>query len=172
FLYVDDSFGFELADNKTWYCKYDQHYPAKQAALLELFDAINLPHEKKKQEFGAVLTIIGFEVDPNAMTFTMPADARQKFLELLWAFIAITPSDRRRSLRKFQEVAGYSNWAFNVFPLLKPGLSNLYEKMRGKDRPNAQIHINQAIIADLSWMAHHVARSDGVHVLTTREWGP
>ncbi|PPQ75846.1 hypothetical protein CVT26_001222, partial [Gymnopilus dilepis] len=35
-------------------------------------------------------------------------------------------------LSAFRELAGWISWALNVYPLLRPGLCALYEKMRGK----------------------------------------
>jgi hypothetical protein len=51
-----------------------------QVRLLELWDEIGLPYEDKKQELGPILRIIGFDVDPNAMTVTIPHEARSDFL--------------------------------------------------------------------------------------------
>jgi hypothetical protein len=49
------------------------HY--KQTQLLTLFDDVGIPHEERKQVFGSPLQIIGFDVDPNSMTITMPQAA-------------------------------------------------------------------------------------------------
>ena len=38
----------------------------------------------------------------------------------------------RRPLRDFQHIAGYLNWALNVYPYLHPGLCVLYAKRAGK----------------------------------------
>lgn len=54
-----------------YYKPYDTHYSTQQTLLLELWDKIGLSYDCLKQEFGKVLTIIGSEVDPNAMSFTM-----------------------------------------------------------------------------------------------------
>ncbi|CCM05756.1 uncharacterized protein FIBRA_07988 [Fibroporia radiculosa] len=81
-------------------------------------------------------------------------------------------SGRRCSLRQFQELAGTLNWSFNVFPLLKPGLSNLYAKMKGKNEPNALIFVNKAIKDDLTWLVQHLHASSGVFFMGTEKWGP
>jgi hypothetical protein len=74
--YVDDDFSWELASNSSWYEPYHKLFPAKQAALLRLWDELGIPHEERKQVFGSPLTIIGMDIDPNAMTITMPEQAR------------------------------------------------------------------------------------------------
>ena len=51
---------------------YNRFLPTEQWKLVSLWDELGIPHENRKQERGAPLTIIGFEVDPNAMTVTMP----------------------------------------------------------------------------------------------------
>jgi hypothetical protein len=75
FSYVDDSFSWEFADNMVWYEPYHKLLPTKQARLLLLWDQLNIPHEESKQVFGSPLMIIGFDVDPNAMTITMSRTA-------------------------------------------------------------------------------------------------
>ena len=55
FGYIDDNFSFDEEGNILGYQPYQCYYPAKQTKLLELWDEINLPHEKSKQEYGPVL---------------------------------------------------------------------------------------------------------------------
>lgn len=66
-----------------------------------------------------MLPIIGFEVDPNWMTVSMTPDSRKQLIQLLQEF---GEHGKRRLLRDFQRVAGHLILAFNVFPLLRPGL--------------------------------------------------
>ena len=70
--YVDDTFSWEFANNQLWYQPYACSFPAKQTHLLELWDELSIPHEHMKQLFGSQLTIVGLNVDTNAMTITMP----------------------------------------------------------------------------------------------------
>jgi hypothetical protein len=167
--YVDDAFSFELASELQYYAPYDTFYPSKQARLLRLWDELGIPHDKEKQEFGPVLRIIGFEVNPNAMTVTMDADGRRELIELIHSF-AVT--GKRRTLKEFQRVAGHINWALNVFPLLKPGLSALYAKTAGKERDLALLRVNATIVFELNWVACRVDHSSGVHLLKSVEWDP
>ena len=67
FSYINDNFGFNEERNVMWYRPYQCYYPTKQTKLLKLWDEINLPHEKGKQEYRPVLCIIGFMVDPKPM---------------------------------------------------------------------------------------------------------
>ncbi|OBZ74757.1 hypothetical protein A0H81_05566 [Grifola frondosa] len=170
--YVDDDFGFEEEGLVLFYQPYATYLPAKQVRLLLLWDEVGLPHERKKQEYGQVLTIIGFEVDPNAMTVTLPIESRTKLVNALRDFCRVPPGNRRRSLAEFQSLAGYVNWAFNVYPLLKPGLCNLYAKMSCKVNRHAGIYLNTSITRELTWIANHVEMSDGIHFLSALEWGP
>jgi hypothetical protein len=86
FAYVDDSFSWEFESNTLWYEPYAKRLPAKQAKLLLLWDELGIPHEEAKQVFGTTLTIIGFDVDPNAMTITMPPVARSDLVAAIRAF--------------------------------------------------------------------------------------
>jgi len=75
FTYVDDTFSWEFADNTLWYEPYHKFLPTKQACLLLLWDELCIPHEEAKQISDTSLMIIGLDVDPNAMTITMPDQA-------------------------------------------------------------------------------------------------
>ena len=70
--YIDDTFSWEFANNQLWYQPYACSFPVKQTHLLELWDELSIPHEHTKQLFGSQLTIVGLDVDTNAMTIIMP----------------------------------------------------------------------------------------------------
>jgi hypothetical protein len=50
------------------------------------------------------------------MTVTIPDDARAKLLSSIADFINPLNADRRHTLREFQALASYVNWALNVYP--------------------------------------------------------
>jgi len=170
FGYIDDNFSYEVEGELEWYEPYSCFYPTKQTRLLRLWDEIGLPHEKAKQEFGSTLRIIGFVVDPNTMTITMDAEDRDTLSDHVHSFIKNTPGGTRRTLREFQQIAGYINWSLNVYPLFKPALSNLYAKMSGKTESFAKIHVNQAIVTDLTWFLNRICLSSGVHLIEDPDW--
>jgi hypothetical protein len=167
--YVDDAFSFELRSNRLYYQPYHRFFPAKQARLLRLWDELGIPHDKEKQEFGPTLRVIGFVVDPNAMTVTMDADQRKELVDLIHVFAV---AGKKRTLKEFQRIAGHINWALNVFPLLKPGLSAVYAKTAGKERDFATIRVNAPVVRELDWVARRVNSSSGVHLLKAVEWDP
>lgn len=171
-VYTDDNFSFECAKKVKLYKPYNTVFPETQTLLLELWDELGIPHDLPKQEFGKKLTIIGFEVDPNAMTFTMSETARAELREeiLEFCYVPVRRKPVRRSLKQFQRIAGWINWSLNVFPLLKPALSNIYEKISGKDVSHAGISLNQSVIRDLQWFLEHLSHSSGVHLLKTTLW--
>lgn len=70
-----------------------------------------------------------------------------------------------------EQLAGWANWAFNVYPLLRPGLCEVYQKMRGKAKPDAPIWVNKTVEQQLKWIAGHVRASDGIVMLDSVEWG-
>ncbi|KAJ7439127.1 hypothetical protein FB451DRAFT_978768, partial [Mycena latifolia] len=168
--YIDDTFSVDLATNFTRYPPYDDIFPAPQTATLLLWDEIGVLHERPKQLWGAQLTVIGFEVDPNAMTFTMPDDKRAELLAAVQEFCRIPIGGCRHPLRKFQQLGGWINWSFNVYPLLKPALSHVYEKTEGKTNADAGIFVNSGVIKDLTWFSRHVRNSTGVHLLESLDW--
>jgi hypothetical protein len=167
--YVDDLYSFEVESNMLFYEPYNRSFPTKQTRLLLLWDELGIPHSLEKQEFGSVLSIIGFLVDPNAMTVTMSAESRADLVSVIRIFAV---RGKRRTLKEFQRVAGHINWAFNVFPLLKPGLSAVYAKTAGKDHDLATIKVSAAVVFELDWVARRVESSTGVHFFKTVEWDP
>lgn len=170
FGYIDDNFSFDEEGNVLWYEPYQCYYPAKQTKLLKLWDEINLPHDKSKQEYAPVLRIIGFMVDPERMRVSMDEEDRTRLLQRVSDFSATAPGGTRRTLREFQQLAGWINWSFNVFPMLKPALSNVYAKIGGKTESHAKIFVSKAVIRDLDWFASHVRRSDGVYLFEDVDW--
>jgi hypothetical protein len=144
--YVDDTYSWGFADNLTWYEPYRKFLPSKQVSLLLLWDEIGVPHEEDKQVFGETLTIIGMDVNPNAMTITMPQIACN---DLVLALRDFSRPNQRWTLREFQRLAGWMNWALNAYPLLCPGLSVLYEKMSGISNTHILIQVSVALCKEL-----------------------
>src|SRR6202050_5274645 len=167
--YVDDNFSFCHAGDLEIYEKYDAFLPSDQVQLLKLWDEIGLPHEEEKQISGSCIPIIGFEVDPNALTITMSGAKRLKLVEACTAF---TIRGARKTLREFQRLQGWVNWALNVYPLLRPALCESYSKILGKSRPNAPIRVNNTMRRELCWFIDHVKLSNGIHMLKSVEWSP
>ncbi|KAJ7067286.1 hypothetical protein C8F01DRAFT_1208405 [Mycena amicta] len=165
-VYMDDNFGASLAEKVEYYAPYGDILPADQAATLNLWDELGIPHDYPKQVSGRKLTVIGFEVDTIAMTFTMVDSKHIKLLAGVEEFIRVPPGGRRHSLREFQHLAGWMNWALNVYPLLAPALSNIYDKMREKSLLTA------GVIHDLTWFSDHLRRSDGIRLLESLDWDP
>jgi hypothetical protein len=171
FGYIDDAFSFDEEGSVLWYEPYQCYYPSKQAKLLKLWDEIGLPHDRLKQEYAPVLRVIGFMVDPARMRVSMDDDDRIKLVQHVADFTATAPGGTRRTLREFQQLAGWINWYFNVFPLLKPTLSNVYDKIRGKSESHAKIFVSKAVVRDLDWFVSHVKRSNGVYLFQDVDWG-
>ena len=164
--YVDDSFGVEEEDNRALYLPYNVEYPMQQVRLLELWDEIGIPHKQKKQVFGSRLSILGIEVNMKDLTFTLPEEARERLMTELseWCKAGV-----RRKVKEWQRLAGWVNWALNVYPLLRPALNNAYDKLKGKNQ-EAKVWANNSIREDLRWAKDKVEQSDGVHLLKSLLW--
>lgn len=131
---------------------------------------IGLPHNEDKQEYGEVLNIIGFRVNLNDMTITMPPEAKTDLILYLDKFVHNAHGSKRHELREFQRLAGWVNWSFNVYPLLRPGLCNIYAKIAGKDKPKAQVFVNKAVRDDIYWLIKHLKSSTGIYVHKHITW--
>lgn len=170
FCYVDDAFSWEHKKNMTFYPPYNRAMPHSQVQLLLLWDWLGLPHKDKKQQWGEVLSIIGFLVDVNNLTATLPVDAKADLIMAVREF-ASTPS-RRRPLQEFQRLTGWLNWSFNVYPLFRPALCHTYEKLAGKSGAFTALYINQGIRRELAWFAEHVEKSSGMLFFANLDWNP
>ncbi|KIK42811.1 hypothetical protein CY34DRAFT_12163 [Suillus luteus UH-Slu-Lm8-n1] len=144
YIYVDDSFSFEDKRDLELYAPYKKVLPRNMVKLLRLWDAIGLPHEERKQIFGSELPIIEL------------ASFAQK--------------GSRRSLRDFQRLAGWLNWALNVYPLLRPGLSALYAKTAGKLVSRALLWVNRDVVRELNWVINHLRDVEGVFFFKSVSW--
>ena len=152
------------------YEPYDTSYPEKQAHLLELWDEIGLIHEKPKQEFGAILEIIGLEVSLVSMTISMSLQKRHELIAAVRAFIS-SEGPRARPLGEWLSMLGWMNWALNAYPLLKPALQPAYDKVKGKTASFAPVYRNKNIITHFTWFANRVENSSGVCFIEMTEWG-
>ncbi|KAJ7078633.1 hypothetical protein C8R43DRAFT_910311 [Mycena crocata] len=133
FAYMDDFHSAQLAHRMEYYGPYRRSMPQNQVRLLRFWDALSIPHSDEQQLHGVQLVVIGFLVDTCRMHVTIPDEARTKF------FGQPPPLDCEIQTRDTQSLAGYINWVFNIFPLLKPALCNVYVKMEKKSQPNALI---------------------------------
>ena len=148
--------------------------PRDQCRLLQLWDELGIPHKPHKQLSGAPLTIIGIDVDPNLMTLSLPDDAKDRLLEELCFWASKPPKNASGSfkLKHWERLAGWFNWALNVYPLLRPALNNVYAKMAGKQNRDQHLYINNAIRDDLMWAVSHIEHSGGIHLLKSFNWTP
>lgn len=114
--YVDNIFGWDYADNFEFYEPYKKWMPAHQVKLLQMWDNLGIPHEEDKQLFGSQLDIIGYFVDSDAMSITVPDSAQTNLDTAISCFVA--GKWPTHSLHVCQQLAGHVNWALNVAPHL------------------------------------------------------
>lgn len=139
FIYVDDSFSFTKTTDMAFYGKYRKMLPTEMVTLLLLWDELGILHEERKQVFGSPLPVIGFDVDPNVMKISLKEDSKRGLVQELQEFARYK---HKRSLRDFEHIAGSLNWALNVCPLLRPGLSAVYAEIKGKSNTRGMLWIN------------------------------
>lgn len=115
--YVDDIFGHDFTGRIAWYAPYQINMLAKQVALLELWDELNIPHNLDKQLSSTILPIIGFEVDLKTMWVTMPAESRSELTSSIQSFISTPPNGHQQhSLRNFQCLPGWDKLGAEHLP--------------------------------------------------------
>ena len=165
--YLDDSSGCAWSDDVTFYPPYSCNLPTPQARLLSLWDEIGVPHKPKKQISGKAIPIIGITVDPNSMTYALSDEALSHLIDELRTW---TKPKGRHTVRRWQQLGGWMNWALNVYPLLRPALNNVYPKLKGKLNRNQTIWVNNAVRDDLQWALDKIVSSDGLLHLQTVSW--
>jgi hypothetical protein len=165
--YLDDSSGCTWKDDVAYYAPYKKHMPTPQARLLTLWDDLGIPHDERKQINGPSIPIIGIQVNPNEMSYSLPEESRERLLCELedWA-----SQKRKRNVRSWQQLAGWFNWCLNVYPHLRPALSNVYNKLSTQTNQNASLWINNAVRGDLRWAHDKVKASPGLLLLESVSW--
>ena len=145
--------------------------PTDQTLFLSLLDHIGIPHEDKKQLFGESLEIIGLVVDLCDMSISMSCKARKKLMEAIFDFILNTPDNKHQQLlHVWLRILGYANWALNAFPILKPALNSLYDKITGKVALKQGVYVNKWVREDLLWFVELIDHLEGVHLFEAEEW--
>ena len=80
YIHVNDSFSVQMRGERLFYKQYHKYLPSNLTRLLQLWDFIGLPHEERKQVFGDVLPIIGFEVNSNFMRVHMSDESKLQLI--------------------------------------------------------------------------------------------
>ena len=127
-------------------------------SLTSLWDDLGIPHDERKQISGPSIPIIGIQVDPNELSYTLPEDSRERLLRELREWVS---QKKKRNVRSWQQHAGWVNWCLNVYPLLRPALSNVYDKLRTQTNQNTLLWINNAVREDLHPPLRRMSSGDG-----------
>ncbi|GAA5880568.1 hypothetical protein JCM1840_002976 [Sporobolomyces johnsonii] len=160
--YMDDQFHLDL--RPTFVSRLDEAgapvlLPASQAAVSDLWLSLGIPHKisNAKAPRGRAIDIVGFRVDLDAFSVSLPPSAVQRLVNEIAAFLA-TP-DWHPSLRRWRQMAGWLSWALNVAPLARPLVTLLYLKMAGKTRSDAGVPLNLATRSALASAGEIIATS-------------
>ncbi|CAA7268094.1 unnamed protein product [Cyclocybe aegerita] len=84
-VYMDDFYGWDFADNLIKF--HGRRRPCWQVLLLTFWEAIGCPYEDRKQEDGDCLKIIGFWVDPNRGSISLPPDSVDTIVTHITSFL-------------------------------------------------------------------------------------
>ncbi len=165
-VYMDDFWGLDDDGHLVWF--HHAFRPYNQVMLLLFWDIICCPYEDKKQLHGNPLNIIGFWVDANLGTISIPPSAINDAISAIDTFLA-TPS-RQLILREWDRLSGYLNWVLKVFPWGRPALTEIYRKMSGKSHFYAPVFINAEVVTDLTWFKLTMLKAIGVRLSEVALW--
>jgi hypothetical protein len=104
------------------------------------------------------------------MQVTMDDEDHGKLLQHVSDFVHTASGGTRRTLHEFQQLAGWINWSLNIYPLLKPALSNVYDKISSKSQPHALIFVSKAVTDNLCWFISHAESLYGIRVFEATDW--
>ena len=159
--YVDDNFSWEFEGNTKYYKPYKKFLPAKQARLLELWDELGIPHDEEKQLSGSPLTILGYEVDANAMTIKIPDEKKAKVIESIRNYAHEGTS---YTLRELQSVAGSTNSLLSLYPHMRSGLRGLFDEMSRKEGSSTKLVVSKSVARNLSKLAEYLEEAQPVPI--------
>ena len=120
--------------------------------------------------YGDNLPIIGINVDPNVLSYSLLTIARARLITELETWIS--PKTTRFRLRRWQKLGGWLNWVFNVYPLLRPSLTSFYRKISGKTLSHQYVHINNDVHDDFTWALETLTHLQPVLLLHSLVWKP
>ena len=149
----------------SWYVPYTKGMPTGQVRVLKLVDEIHLPHVEE-QISGAVILILGFEVGLNRMMVYLSSEKHQWLIECVGECMHRTS----KPLHKWLWLAGQLNWAFNVYPWLRPALGAVYVKTAGKTQMWGRVKIKKAVQCKLRWFIEHIKRLDRNSFFNSMVW--
>ena len=104
------------------------------------------------------------------MMITLPSNSKSKLVDAICNFVLSPPLPCHQPTWAWLCTLGYANWALNVFPLLKPTLNSLYNKVASCSFLGAPIFLNKQTTEDLLWFADQVEALEGVRVLEAEVW--
>ncbi|KAJ8517701.1 hypothetical protein ONZ45_g5144 [Pleurotus djamor] len=163
-VYMDDYFGWDRIKNLVR-CE-GRLIPKNQALLLQLWTFLGCPFEWRKQEHGQVLKIIGFWVDITKGSISLHPDSVANLVAKTKTFLQ-TP---RPVLRDWQRLSGHINWLFNVMPLGRPALCEVYKKIAEKSNIYRPMYLNSHVHEDLEWLVDLIPRAIGVRLVDNMHW--
>lgn len=162
--YMDDSWGIDLINNLIDFKGH--RIPLNQAKFLQIFDFINLPWAWEKQLSGTTLDIIGYSVNVEDLSITLPEGKRLALITALRFFT----SKLSHPLVEWQRMTGWANWGLNIFPLGRWALQSSWDKIAGKTLRNAHIPLNRTNVDDLNWLADALESWPGRRILKHLHW--
>lgn len=175
--YVDDNYSWEYQSKRLYYKPYQISLPEKQARLLLLWDELGIPHEKRKQEFGAVLSIIGYEIDTKRMQVSLSRSTINEIHEKINEICNRAQTQCGRSttnlirLRDLAMLVGTVNRVLDISPLLELGMASTFKEMSGKSKQSDPCNITDDIRRDLTWLSIHLKHVKGRNFFTPI-WDP
>jgi hypothetical protein len=163
---MDDYYGWDYEDDMVFY--HGLWRPARQVKLLRLWEYISCPFDDEKQKHGRQLKIIGFWVNIENGSISLPPSSITDIVDKVNQFIS-TPN-RKPLLRDWQRLAGHLNWVLNVLPWGRPALAELYHKISGKTHSSRGVFINAEVKSNLTWLASTIPKSIGVRFVDSGRW--
>lgn len=131
------------------------------AKFRSLVDYLGLIHADSKDAEGTVVSVLGVEIDTEAMEARLPAEKLAKAARLVGGALA----DGTLTGRAAQELAGYLGFCASVVILGRTYLTRLWAFAATFREQRARRPLTDGVLADLHWWQHWLPHFNGIRFI-------
>jgi hypothetical protein len=166
FIYIDDIFGLDVVE---WsFPEGDLSIPMKRT--LALADHIGFKYGPDKFYCGRRAILLGITVDLDLCLLTLPEDKKALLFEEIGRWL-VRSNQNIRSIKDFQQFAGWLNWVSTIRTLMRPFIMSLYSSSKLMLQQNKEfMFISAPVRKDLEWIRKDLHKWDGHFLFSTMAW--
>jgi hypothetical protein len=134
---------------------------------IQAFGLLGIPLNAKDSDFGHVVRHLGFIINTQLLTVSIPQDKRNAILDLLASVV----SKSQVTMKLYHLLIGKLIWASQVMPPARAYLSNFLALLRiAQQRRFRVVNLVACHLHDLAWFQRTLVQWDGVYLFDNRDW--